>query len=60
MCRYREELVDGAYVKKPYGWVKGSGLLMDAVVSSAGHMVPMNQPLGAYDMISKFIRREKL
>jgi vitellogenic carboxypeptidase-like protein len=48
---------DGEEGKRvPYGWIKGSGILKDAVVQNAGHMVPMDQPLAAYDMMAKFVR----
>lgn len=41
----------------PYGWIKASpvGPFFDVVLSSAGHLVPMNQPKPALDMLSRFV-----
>ncbi|KAJ1462715.1 Alpha/Beta hydrolase protein [Pelagophyceae sp. CCMP2097] len=42
---------------EPYGWLKNpAGPLFDAVLSSSGHLAPMDQPEAACDLISRFIR----
>ncbi|KAF5282419.1 hypothetical protein FQR65_LT14313 [Abscondita terminalis] len=40
------------------GYVKEAGNIMDILVRNAGHMVPMNQPKWALDMITKFTRNQ--
>uniref|UniRef100_A0A7S0NA43 Carboxypeptidase n=1 Tax=Pyramimonas obovata TaxID=1411642 RepID=A0A7S0NA43_9CHLO len=44
--------VDG----KPKGWIKSAGKLIELVVGGAGHMVPMDQPEAALDMVTRFIQ----
>ena len=41
------------------GWAKVNGNLWFALVNGAGHMVPSDQPLSAFTMLSHFIRGEK-
>ena len=57
---FREDVDGGEPI--PYGWIKGreNSLLRDAVILNAGHMVPMDQPLSAYNMMTRFVRGEKL
>ncbi|KAF5282417.1 hypothetical protein FQR65_LT14311 [Abscondita terminalis] len=38
------------------GYVKEAGNIMDLLVRNAGHMVPMDQPKWALDMITRFTR----
>lgn len=40
------------------GWVQRYDLLTEAVVAGAGHLVPMDQPVAALDMITRFIEGE--
>jgi len=40
----------------PYGWLKKAPPLYDAVLSSAGHMSPMDQPEAALDLITRFVQ----
>ena len=41
---------------KPGGYAKSSGLLTYLVVAGAGHMVPLDVPVAALDMIGRFLR----
>jgi len=47
--------------KTNFGWVKSAKAvnLTEVVVAGAGHMVPMNQPMAALDMITRFIKNER-
>ena len=38
------------------GYVKEAGNLVEVLVRDAGHMVPTDQPLFAFDMISRFVK----
>lgn len=38
------------------GYVKEAGNLIEVLVRDAGHMVPADQPLFAFDMISRFVK----
>ncbi|XP_030744973.1 venom serine carboxypeptidase-like [Sitophilus oryzae] len=40
------------------GYVKQAGKLTEVLVRDAGHMVPADQPLWAWDMISRFTRNK--
>ena len=42
----------------PYGWIKGTEILKDAVIQNAGHMVPADAPLAAFDIMKRFVRGE--
>lgn len=41
---------------KPGGYAKSSGLLTYLVVAGAGHMVPLDVPVAALDMIGRFLK----
>jgi carboxypeptidase D len=49
-----------AFEGRPAGFCKSHGNLSYVVVLNAGHMVPMDVPAQAQDMVRKFIRNEKL
>lgn len=38
------------------GYIKKAGNLTEVLVRNAGHLVPRDQPLWAFDLISKFVR----
>ncbi|KAJ8611486.1 hypothetical protein CTAYLR_005159 [Chrysophaeum taylorii] len=44
--------------KRPYGWIKNISSFADVVISSAGHLAPMDQPLALLDLITRFVRGE--
>jgi pimeloyl-ACP methyl ester carboxylesterase len=40
------------------GWAKEHGNLAFVVVYNSGHMVPYNQPIPAYDLLSRFLQKK--
>lgn len=44
--------------KKVFGYMKSGGLLQMRIVRDAGHLVPMDQPEAALNMISDFINNK--
>ncbi|XP_017771434.1 PREDICTED: venom serine carboxypeptidase [Nicrophorus vespilloides] len=42
------------------GYVKHAGNLTEVLVRNAGHMVPTDQPLWAFDLITRFTHKKKL
>lgn len=44
----------------PSGWVQSYDNLTELIVSSAGHLAPMNQPSNLLSMITTFIRNQPL
>jgi hypothetical protein len=40
----------------PYGYAKSAGVLTFLVVRNSGHMVPMDVPEAALDMITRFLK----
>nr|CAH7750803.1 unnamed protein product [Callosobruchus chinensis] len=42
------------------GYYKTAGKFTDVLVRSAGHMVPLDQPKVALDLINKFVRNQPL
>ena len=44
--------------KKVFGYMKDGGLLQMRIVRDAGHLVPMNQPEAALNMISDFVNNK--
>lgn len=42
--------------KLKYGWLRKSPPLYQAVVADAGHMAPMDNPVGCLDLITRFVK----
>ena len=56
MCLYRQTLltpwkIDG----KMMGFKKHAGKLELVIIFNAGHLVPMDQPVAALDMVDSFV-----
>jgi len=43
----------------PAGWAKEHGNLTFVVVYNSGHMVPYNQPVPAFDLLTRLLRHDK-